>query len=44
MATVLIGALCLGLVVLAARSVYKQRKGGGCGCGCSGCDKDCNKS
>lgn len=38
MGTFIVGAVVLGIIILAARSVYKSRKkGDGCGCGCSGC-------
>lgn len=37
MGTILIGLLICLAVVLAARSVYRNKKKGGCSCGCSGC-------
>lgn len=39
--TILVVALILGAIFLAARSIYRKRKNGGCGCGCSGCSQDC---
>ncbi|MGF0019580.1 FeoB-associated Cys-rich membrane protein [Sporofaciens sp. SGI.106] len=39
--TILVVALVLGAIFLAARSIYRKKKNGGCGCGCSSCSQDC---
>lgn len=35
--TMVIGLAILLVVVLAARSVYRNKKNGGCSCSCGGC-------
>lgn len=37
--TIIVGAIVLGVVILAIRSMNKDKKAGknSCGCGCSGC-------
>ena len=37
MATWIIGGLVALAAVLAARSIYRDKKAGKCSCGCSGC-------
>ncbi len=39
--TAAVGAVVLGIAVLAVRNIWKKRKAGGCGCGCSGCNGGC---
>lgn len=43
MATYVVGAIVFGCLALAARSVYKTKKKGGCAGGCSGCE-GCGKN
>jgi len=35
--TLIISLVLAAMFALAVRSIYKQKKSGGCGCGCSGC-------
>lgn len=42
MATLIVGGVLLAVVALAARSIWKQRKKGGCGGNCSGCPHSCS--
>lgn len=37
LATILVGAVVLVLIVFAVRHIIRQRKAGGCAGGCSGC-------
>ena len=38
MGTVIVSLIVVGMVVLAIRSIYRNKKSGkGCGCGCGGC-------
>jgi len=40
MATFIVGAIVLGIIVFAGYKTYKSHKEGtGCGCGCPGCNK-----
>lgn len=39
--TVAVGAVVLGIAVLAVKNILKKRRMGGCGCGCSGCSGGC---
>ncbi|MBQ3119455.1 MAG: FeoB-associated Cys-rich membrane protein [Peptococcaceae bacterium] len=37
MGTLAVSLVLAAMFALAVRSIYKQKKSGGCGCGCSGC-------
>ncbi|MBO4949107.1 MAG: FeoB-associated Cys-rich membrane protein, partial [Peptococcaceae bacterium] len=37
MGTLAVSLVLVAMFALAVRSIYKQKKSGGCGCGCSGC-------
>lgn len=41
--TAVVGLVILACVIMAVRSIRKNKKrGGGCGCGCSGCSANCH--
>ena len=37
MGTLVVTLVLAVMFALAVKSIYKQKKSGGCGCGCSGC-------
>ena len=37
MGTLVVTLVLAAMFALAVKSIYKQKKSGGCGCGCSGC-------
>ena len=37
MGTLAVSLVLAAMFALAVRSIYKQKKSGGCGCGCNGC-------
>ena len=39
---IIVGIIILGIVVLAIRSIRKDKKNGGCAGGCSGCGGACH--
>lgn len=39
--TAIVGLIVFAGAALAARSMWKKKKSGGCGCGCSGCSGTC---
>lgn len=41
MGTLAVSLFLAAMFALAVRSIYKQKKAGGCGCGCSGCSGSC---
>ena len=44
LSTILVVCVLLFIVVLAIRSIIKDRKKGGCSCGCEGCSECITKS
>lgn len=42
MSTLIVGIIVLAIVGLAAKSVYKQHKEGGCGGSCASCGGHCH--
>jgi hypothetical protein len=46
MGTYIVGAIVIGLMILAAYRVFKNYRNGGCGGGCDGCPqaKNCHRN
>ena len=42
MGTVIVALVLAGMLALAVKSIYKQKKSGGCCGGCSGCAGSCS--
>ena len=41
LANIIVTLILLAIVFFAVRSIWKNRKSGGCGCGCEGCSGSC---